>query len=181
MRKKFSVFLGIVAILLLFGCQQIKEKFNSLSPEYEQIADVDGLLNAILEQIAKTNADLVFDGQTLVDVEHGLPHFERVSFSEIEHFDASDVVAGLVIRPIIGSGNPRLIVIVKATDKAASDSLEQVMRMIHSDQLVKFQDAGVWDLSLINDNKMPRQGNFLLYVTWEDSEELVKVFERHVR
>ena len=182
MKRILFSFLVFITIFTFFGCQQVKEQVEALEhPEYEKIEDADGILEKILEHIAEVTPELSFEDGELVDSELGVPHFERVSFLEIEHFNDDDVVEGFIVRPVVDVDNPRLLIVLKADSKEASESLDLAMLKVHSDQLVKFAKAGIWETSLINDNKTVRQGDFLIYVTWNGAEDIVKVFERHVR
>ena len=182
MKKILIGILGIVTILTLFGCQKIKDRAEAMKkPEPEKIENARGVLDKMLEHIADTSPELSFKDGELVDSELGVPHFNVVPFSEIEHFNAKEVVDGFIVRPVVDVDNPKLLIIVEAVDKSGSESLVKAMEKVHSDQFEKFKDAGILTKYLIDNNKRVRQGNFLTYVTWEGSQEIVKVFERHVR
>ena len=181
--KKISVcLLGIVIISTLLGCQKIKDKVEAMEhPEYEKIEDASGILDKILEHIAKITPEFSFEAGELLDFELGVPRFERVPISEIKHFNEEDVVNGFIVRPVVDVDNPRLLIVVEAVDKEASNRLDKAMLKLHSDQSAKFFDDGIWTKYLVNNNETVRQGNFLLYVTWDNAEKIAKIFERHVR
>ena len=117
----------------------------------------------------------------MLDSELGVPHFDIVSVSQIPHFKEKDVVEGFVVRPVVDVDNPELLIVIEAVDQDACDNINEAMAKVKSDQQVQFQDAGIMEKYLIDNNKTIRQGNYLIYVTWEESEDIVKVFERHVR
>jgi hypothetical protein len=182
MKKTLLGILGLMAIFMLFGCHQVQKKMEAIiHPDHEKIEDVHGILNKILEHIADSNPKLSYEEGQLLDSELGIPHFEIVSILEIEHFKEKDIVAGFVVRPMVAVDNSELLIVVEAVDKKASASLNQAMDKVKSDQYERFKDAGILTRHLINNNETVRQGNFLIYVTWEKPEEIVKVFERHVR
>lgn len=182
MKKIIVGILGVVTIFTLFGCHQVKNEMEKLKhPQHEKIEDVREILDKVLEHIAANNSELSFEDGELLDSELGVPHFDIVSISEIPHFKEKDVVDGFVVRPVVDVDNPELLIVVEGVDKDASSNLKNAMLKVKSDQQVQFQDAGALAKYLIDNNKTTRQGNYLIYVTWESPEDIVKVFERHVR
>ena len=184
MKKIFVGILGITIIFILVGCGQIKDVKDKITrmnkPDHEKIEDTREILNKVLEHIADTHSELSFRDGQLLDAELGVPRFETVSFSEIEHFSDKDVADGFIVRPMVDVENPHLLIIVEATNKDTSANLMKAMGKVKSDQFTKFKDAGMWTKYLINNNKTLRQGNFVIYVTWERSQDIVKVFECHI-
>ena len=182
MKKILVGILGFMTIFTFYGCSQVKAHMATLEqPDHEKIEDARGILDKVLEHIAETNPELSFEDGELLDSELGVPHFETFPISEIEHFDEKDVVDGFVVRPVVEVDNPKLLIVVEAVDKKACENLVKTMGKVKSDQMVEFKDGGMLTKHLIYENKTVRQGNFLIYVTWEQPEEIVKVFERHVR
>lgn len=181
MRKLLIGILGIVIISTLFSCQKAKEEEEAMKPDHEKIENARDLLDKVLEHIADTSPELSFKDGALVDSELGVPHFDVVPFSEIKHFKEKEIVDGFIVRPVVDVDNPKLLIIVEAVNKDASESLVSTLKKVHSDQYEKFKEAGMMTQYLIENNKSVRQGNFLTYVTWEGAQDIVKVFERHVR
>lgn len=182
MKKIVVGILGVMVIFTLLGCRQVKNRLEKLEhPDHEKVENTRGLLDKVLEHIADNNPELSFENGELVDSELGVPHFDILPISELSHFEEKDFVDGFVVRPVVDVDNPKLLIVVEAVDKDASNQLNEAMTKIKSDQQVQFKDAGMLTTYLINNNKTVRQGNFLIYVTWEESEDIVKVFERHVR
>ena len=182
MKKILVGSLGILLIFALSSCQRIKDTVDKIEhPKHEKIEDARGILDKVLEHIANSNPEISFKDGQLVDSELGFPRFQTVPISEIKHFDDKDIVDGFIVRPVVDVENPHLLIVVEAVDKKASESSKQAMDKVHSDQFEKFKDAGMMTKYLVENNKTVRQGNFLLYVTWADSEDIVKIFERHVR
>lgn len=178
--KKFLIgVLGLGMLLILVSCQQVKEKMEKVEPE--KIEDVRGILDKVLAHIADHHPELSLDEGQLLDTELGIPRFETVDLSEINHFDDKDIVDGLIVRPVVEVENPHLLIVVEAVDQEASRNLNQAMVKVKSDQLKQFGDAGILTKKLVNEGKAVRQGNFLIYVTWEGAVDIVRVFERHVR
>jgi|GEM_PF-2295539 len=188
MKKKSNV-ISLVFIFLLLGFSPldgIKEKTKEIKqPEniqkYEKIDDARGILDKILEHIAKIDPELSFKDDQLLDSELGIPRFEISSFSEIKHFDKKDVVDGYIVRPVVDVENPKLLIVLEAADKKASVNLTQALKKVQSDQWAKYKDHDLWTRHLINESKNVRQGNFLIYAIWEDPVDIVKIFEQHVR
>jgi hypothetical protein len=182
MKKILVGILGFVIIFTLFGCHQVKNQMEKIAhPDHKKIEDVREILDKVLEHIADHNPELSFEDGELLDSELGVPHFDIVSISENSHFKEKDVVDGFIVRPVVDVDNPKLLIVVEAVDKEASGTLNKAMIKVKSDQQVQFQDAGILVKYLIDNNKTVRQGNYLIYVTWEGAEDIVKVFERHVR
>lgn len=186
MKKNIVGMIGLVIMIALIGCQQTKDasaevKGKMEHPNHQKARSASDVLNKVLEHIAHTDPELSFENSQLLDYELGVPHFNIVPFSEIEHFEVKDVVDGFIVRPVVGVDNPKLLIILEAVDKKASVNLNQALLKVKSDQWVAYRDSGIWDVHLISTNKTVRQGNYLIYATWEDSEEIVKVFERHVQ
>jgi len=183
MKKLLFGILIIMTIFTLIGCAQVKAYVKTLEQpkDNEKIEDARGILDKVLEHIAESDHELSFEDGKLVDSELGVPHFEVLPISEIKHFDEKDVVDGFIVHPVVDVDNPKLLIVVEAVDKKASISLNDAMRKVKSDQYAEFKDGGMITEYLINNNETVRQGNFLIYVTWEKAEDIVKVFERHVR
>ena len=180
-----------VSLVLIIGLAYVfthewfseqKDKVEKvMHPEYEKIDDARGVLDKILEHISETNPGLTLVDGELVDSELGLPHYEVVGILELAHFDEDKIVSGCVVRPVVTAENPKMLIVVEAADKAASVQTKAAMDKVKSDQYEQFTDAGMWTQYLIDENKIERQGNFLLYATWEDSKDLVKIFQRYVQ
>lgn len=185
MKKILIVLLGLGILITLIGCHQVEQVKNKMEEkkqtDQDKVEDPRNLLEKLLTYIAEHNNELSFEKNQLLDTELGVPRFETVSISEIKHFDDKDIVDGFIVRPVVDVENPHLLIIVEATDKQASENVNKALGKVKSDQLEKFADAGILTKYLINNNKTVRQGNFLIYVTWEKPEEIVKVFEKHVK
>ena len=97
------------------------------------------------------------------------------------HFNSEDIHSGFILRPIVSTDNPNLIIVVRANNKESSENIKKSMIKVNSDQEAIFADADVRIRQLINNNQIVRQGNYLIYLTWEKADEAVRVFERHVR
>jgi len=172
---------SLIALTLL-GCNKIEEKVDeAVNPKYEKITDVSDLLDEILTHIAEADPELSFDDGTLVDTKLGIPRYEITSFTEIDHFNPDEVEDGYVVRPVVEVDNPHLLIIMEANDKASASNLNNGMKKVLSDQIAEFHDEGLLEMHLVNMNKTTRQGNYLIYVTWNGAEEITHVFERHVK
>lgn len=183
-----KIMVGICAFLVataLTGCgfwdEQVQEFRAAVRPEYEKTTDARELLDKILQQIADSNPTLVLVDGILVDDDLGLPHYEVLDISVLDHFDQDDIVAGYVVRPVITVENPKLLMVVEAADKEAAVRVKAAMEQVKSDQYQEFAKTEIWARYLIDSNELNRQGNFLIYATWNDPADLVKVFQRHVQ
>lgn len=182
MKKILVGILGIATSLSLLGCQQFENQIEKIEqPTYEKIEDVRALLDKLLEHIAELDRGLSFINGQLVDSELGVPLFETVSISEIPHFKDEDVSQGFVVRPVVDVDNPRLLIVAEGVNPEMAAKLDDALLKVRSDQRVQFRDSGVLVNYMIDMNKTVRQGNYLLYVTWEKSEAIMEVFEQHVR
>jgi len=182
MLLSFSCLMSICVLVGFGPFADVKEKIQEIKQaEHEKIDDAQGILDKVLEHIAKVDPKLSFEDEQLLDSELGIPRFEISSYSEITHFDKKDVVDGYVVQPVVDADNPRLLVILEAVDKEASGNLNQALKKLQSDHWIDFKDHGIWIRYLVNEGKIVRQGSFLIYVVWEDPTEIVKIFEQHVR
>ena len=98
-----------------------------------------------------------------------------------KHFNPKDIEEGYILRPLVDSENSRLIIVAHANGKKSSEEIKTAMEKVLSDQERQFKDANLENRHLIKNNETSRQGNFLIYVTWDNAKDLVKIFERHVR
>lgn len=183
-----KILIGTISVILIFVLvgfgpfKEMKDKIDELrQPEHEKIEDARGILDKVLEHIAAVDPHLSFEDEQLLDSELGMPRFEILSFSEIKQINAEDVVDGYLVQPVVNVDNPRLLIILQAVDKEASINLDQALKKVQSDHWVNFKAHNIWIRHLINEGKITRQGNFLIYAIWEDSIDIVKVFEQHVR
>lgn len=177
-----KLLLTALIALTLFGCSQaedlVKEQFT---PEYEKMATASDILEEILIHIADHDPKLSFDDGNLVDTELGIPRYEIVSLTEIDHFSPDAIAEGYVVSPVVEIDNPHLLIVAKANDKASASDLNDSMKKVLSDQATQFHGKSMSQIHLVNMNQIVRQGDYLIYATWEDADELVRVFERHVR
>jgi len=172
---------SLIALTLL-GCSQAEDKVKEMiTPEYEKMADVSDILGEILTHIADHDSELSFDDGTLVDTELGIPRYEVAPLTEIDHFNPVEVAEGYVVRPVVEVDNPHLLIVVEANDKASASSLNNGMKKVLSDQVAQFHDKGLGKIHLVNTNQTIRQGNYLIYATWDGAKEITHVFERHVK
>ena len=185
MKKTLLGIISVAFIIMLLGFgpfKDIKNKIDEIrQPEHEKIDDARGILDKVLEHIAHIDPKLSFEDGKLLDSELGVPRFDILPFSEIEHFNAEDIIDGYVVRPVVEVDNPRLLIVLEAVDKDASVRAQEAFEKVKSDQSKSFKDSGIWNRYLINESKRIRQGTFLIYVAWEDPNDIVKIFERHVR
>jgi len=185
--KKLLIGAGIMVFLFIgifshnWFSEQAEKVDKFFNPDCEKIDNAQDVLGKVLEHIAEINPELSFiDGQ-LVDSELALPRFEVVDIATIEHFNGEDIVDGYVVRPVVGVENPKLLIVAQAVDMKASMRIREELNKVKSDQYEQFVEAGMWVQHLIDTNEIERQGNFLIYVTWDDAKELVKIFQRYVQ
>jgi len=183
--KKILTLVSTAFLIFLLGfnpIETIKEHIdNIIHSEYEKLDNPQDLLDKLLAHMADVDPELTFENGQMLDSELGIPRLDILPFSEIEHFDKNDVIDGYIVRPVVEVDNPKLLILLKAKDVEASLRLNEALTKVRSDQWVDFSEADIYKRHLINKNQIIRQGNYLIYVTWEKSENIVKVFERHVR
>jgi len=185
MKKFIKPFIAtaVVALLIAFmPFEEIKSKIDEYThTDPKKIQDSKELLDEILEHIAMLDPQLTFANDQLLDSELAIARYNILPLSVIDHFDEQLVVNGFVVRPVVTVEDPKTIIILEAVDIDASVELMDAFKKVQSDQWADFKNHGIFKRYLVDHNKSVRQGVFLLYVTWEDNEDIVKIFERHVR
>jgi len=182
MKKMLLGIIGLGVLFALLGCQRAAKQMEEMQhPKHEKIEDAQGILDKVLTHIAEHDVALSFENGELLDTELGIPRFEIVPVLENKHFEEKDIVDGFIVRPVVEVENPRILIVVEAVDKKASLKLQAAMGKVKADQYQTYSEAGMWTTYLIDHNKTIRQGNFLIYVTWESAADIVKIFEQHVR
>jgi len=180
MMKKFG--LAVLITLTLLGCGKVEEKVDKMiTKEYEKMVDVADILDVLLTHIADKNRKLSFEDGELIDTELGIPKYEITSFEEIEHFNPEEIVDGYVVKPVVETDNPHLLIVIAANGKEDAGSVNKAMQKVLSDQTKAFHGKGLRAHHLVNTNQIVRQGNYLIYATWEGSEEISHLFERYVK
>ena len=172
----------VLPLVLMSGCSRIQEMVGHFREEttYEKIEDVHGILNEILTTIADEDSELTLDEHALLDSELGIARYDILPLENIPHITPEDVVDGLIVRPVTDE-NPHLIIIVKASDAESAAHAKAALLKVHADVEVAFADGSMMQLHLINNYELVRQGNFVIYLVWENAQELIRIFERHVR
>ena len=192
--KRIFLFLSVfLLVTTASGCHRIRDeikKFEKQEQEkkHEKFEDSRKILDAIQEEIAKKESELEVVKNVLSDKSTGLAHYEIIPLDKMKqddkttkHFKPEDIKDGYVLRPIVTSDNAELLIIVQAKDKKAAESVKSAMGRVLSDQARQVADAKLETRELVKNNKTIRQGNFLIYVTWKHSADIIHTFEQHVR
>jgi len=190
--KRIFLFLSVfLLITTTTSCHKVSdqiEKLEKQEPEYEKMEDPRQILDAIQEGIAKKVQDLEVADGVLSDKNTGFPYYEIIPLGTSQnhdkiakHFNPEDIKSGYILRPIVTSDNAQLLIIVHAQDNEASENVKQAMAKVLSDQETQAAQTQIKNQHLIKSNGTIRQGNFLIYVTWEHTHDIIHIFEHHVR
>ena len=71
--------------------------------------------------------------------------------------------------------------VVKAKDEKASESVKDGFEKVLSDQEATWSMYLPDQYELVQENQIKQQGNYLLYVTSDVADKIVKVFEESVK
>ena len=178
---KRILILGVL-VLSLVGCGVKLERTiqDFTHPMYKKVRDISELTELILEKIDENDKDVALHNGHLVDKELGIPMYEVVSYKEIKHFNEEDIEDGLIVRSVVDD-NPHLLILIEAKGKQEASNVEKSFSKVLSDQKERFHGKGISKNYMVNTNKRIRQGNYLIYVTWNNPKEAINVFERHIR
>lgn len=97
-----------------------------------------------------------------------------------DHFNTDDIEEGYMLAPLMNVKSS-LIMVIKAKDENSAKSIKEGLDKVLSDQEVVWSTYLPDQYELVQNNQIKQQGNYLLYVTSDATDQIVKVFEESVR
>lgn len=169
--KKITIVLIVVFLIIMFaGCS------NGV-PKVEVSSIVEQIKNQMAEDMKEAGIleENLKDGQ--------LPGFMITDLTAEDtdplfnyEINKGDIEQGYIIQQMMNVKSD-LIIVLKADDKTKLDSLEKKLEEIKENQI------GIWEQYLpdqyekVKNNIIKSKGNYLLYVTYENPEEIEEIFD----
>lgn len=97
-----------------------------------------------------------------------------------DHFNQDDIEQGTILTPMMNVKST-LIFVVKAKDEAAVTKVKEGLEKVKSDQEATWSTYLPNQYELVKANQIKVQGNYLLYVTCDKADDIVKIFEEQVK
>lgn len=97
-----------------------------------------------------------------------------------DHFNQEDIEEGSMLTPLMNVKST-LIFVVKAKDQEAANRVKEGLEKVKSDQEATWSTYLPDQYDLVKANQIKVQGNYLLYVTSDIAEDIVKIFEQQVK
>ena len=95
-------------------------------------------------------------------------------------FNSEDIKSGYILQPMMNVKS-ELIIVAEAKDAESVENIKASYEKVLSDQDEMWSRYLPDQYELVKANKIQTQGNYVLYVTSEQVEEIVKVFEEQVK
>ncbi|MGM9926802.1 MAG: DUF4358 domain-containing protein [Bacillus sp. (in: firmicutes)] len=183
MKRKFSVCMMMFFLLLgVVGCGN-----NEADNEKDDVK-LEEILTSIKEQIAE---DLEAGGVEEAIVEGNLQGYTEVDllstndsnaaiYIEKLNMDTDALEEGFILQPMMNVKSDEII-LLKAKDEEHVDKLKE---LLEAEKLVQVE---TWERYLpdqyekVKNNVIKVNGSYLLYVTYENPEKIVQIFENNLK
>ncbi|MDB8556228.1 DUF4358 domain-containing protein [Turicibacter sanguinis] len=175
MKKLKMMLMALLVTVVAVGCSNSKEGESASNTS----ATPEEIMNKIQETLASDYDMQLQDGV--------LPGFQVIDMTDslqlgmyADHFNTADIEAGYMLLPMMNVKSS-LIMVVKAKDEKASESVKDGFEKVLSDQEATWSMYLPDQYELVQENQIKQQGNYLLYVTSDVADKIVKVFEESVK
>lgn len=176
MMKKIKMMLvALLVTVVAVGCSNSKSEEGSTN----ESVTAQGIMNKIQETLASEYELTMEDGK--------LPGFDVYDMTDANqlgmyasHFNTADIEEGYMLLPLMNVKST-LIMVVKVKDEAAAESVKEGFAKVLSDQEATWSTYLPDQYELVKNNQIKQQGNYLLYVTSDVTDKIVKVFEESVK
>ena len=95
-------------------------------------------------------------------------------------FNTEDIKSGYILQPMMNVKS-ELIIVAEAKDAESTENIKASYEKVLSDQDEMWSRYLPDQYELVKANKIQTQGNYVLYVTSSQAEEIVKIFEEQVK
>ncbi len=174
MKKIKLLMMTLLITVLAVGCSKGSEQggeTGETSPKQ--------IITKIQETLSKAYdtplEDGVLSGYHLTDMTN---EEEMLMYEGI--FNSEDIKSGYILQPMMNVKS-ELIIVAEAKDAESTENIKASYEKVLSDQDEMWSRYLPDQYELVKANKIQTQGNYVLYVTSEQVEEIVKVFEEQVK
>lgn len=175
MKKLKMMLMALLLTVVAVGCSNSKDEGSSSNTS----ATPEEIMNKIQETLASEYDMQLQDGV--------LPGFQVLDMTDsaqlgmyADHFNTADIESGYMLLPLMNVKSS-LIMVVKAKDEAAVASVKVGLEKVLSDQETTWSTYLPDQYELVQKNQIKVQGNYLLYVTSDVADKIVKIFEESVK
>ena len=95
-------------------------------------------------------------------------------------FNKEDLEEGTILMQMMNIKSDQIIVL-KAKDESKVEDLKAALEKVKEGQMSTWETYLPDQYELVKANKIQTQGNYVLYVTSSQAEEIVKIFEEQVK
>lgn len=174
MKKIKLLMMTLLITVLAVGCSKGSEQggeTGETSPKQ--------IITKIQETLSKAYdmplEDGVLSGYFLTDMTN---EEEMLMYEGI--FNSEDIKSGYILQPMMNVKS-ELIIVTEAKDAESAENIKASYEKVLSDQDAMWSRYLPDQYELVKANKIQTQGNYVLYVTSSQAEEIVKVFEEQVK
>ena len=174
MKKIKLLMMTLLITVLAVGCSKGSEQGGETSETSPK-----QIITKIQETLSKAYdmplEDGVLSGYFLTDMTN---EEEMLMYEGI--FNSEDIKSGYILQPMMNVKS-ELIIVAEAKDAESTENIKASYEKVLSDQDEMWSRYLPDQYELVKANKIQTQGNYVLYVTSEQVEEVVKVFEEQVK
>ncbi len=174
MKKIKLIMMALVVTVLAVGCSkgsQEGESTGEVSPKE--------IMTKIQEELATAYdislEDGMLPGYNLIDMTNA---DEMLMFADI--FNTENIKSGYILQPMMNVKS-ELIIVAEGKDEAAVEDIKASYEKVLSNQDAEWSRYLPDQYELVKANQIKTQGNYVLYVTSQDADKIVKIFEEQVK
>ena len=173
--KNLKLMLGaLLMIVLTVGCSKDKQE----TPSSGEVSPKE-VINQIQAELAKAYdvslEDGVLPGYALIDMTN---QDEMAMYEGI--FNPEDIKSGYILQNLMNVRS-ELIMVAEGKDAKATESIKSSYEKVLSNQEATWSTYLPDQYELVKNNKIKTKGNYILYVTSEESEKIIKLCEKAVK
>lgn len=179
MKKLKMMLMALLLTVVAVGCSNGDKTSDNGSTAGNETVSPETIMTKIQEKISSE-----YD----MPLENGkLPGFDMRDITNAEnlgiyadHFNVADIEEGYILEPMMNVKSS-LIFVIKAKNEAAVTKVKEGLEKVKSDQEATWSTYLPDQYELVKANQIKVQGNYLLYVTSDIADDIVKIFEEQVK
>lgn len=174
MKKLKLMMIALLMIGVFAGCSKDKDE----TPASSEVSSKE-VINQIQKELAK-----VYD----VDLEDGaLPGYYLIDMTNQEEmamydgiFNSEDIKSGYILQNMMNV-KAELVIVAEGKDAQAAENIKSSYEKVLSNQEATWSTYLPDQYELVKANKIKAKGNYVLYVTSEEADKIVTIFEKAVK
>lgn len=175
MKKLKMILMVLLFTVVAVGCSNSKDESSSNQTSLTAKEMMDKIQEVLASNYDTELQDGVLPGYMLANMTN---KDELGVYAD--HFNTDDIEEGYMLVPMMNVKST-LIMVVKAKDENAVTSIKEGFDKVLSDQEATWSTYLPDQYELVQNNQIKQQGNYLLYVTSDATDQIVKVFEESVK